>query len=133
MNRITQNYSATAKRGRLSSEEMKNRLNNINPSINYSDMKDADIVIEAVFEEMEVKRSVFTQIDLLAKDNAVLATNTSTLDVDEIAGVTNRPEDVLGTHFFSPANVMTLLEVVRGKMTTKDVISSVMAMAKTIN
>ena len=133
MNRITQNYSATAKRGRLSSEEMKNRLNNINPSINYSDMKDADIVIEAVFEEMEVKRSVFTQIDLLAKENAVLATNTSTLDVDEIAGVTNRPEDVLGTHFFSPANVMTLLEVVRGKMTSKDVIASVMAMAKTIN
>ena len=133
MDRMAANYDATRKRGRLSDEEMAARLGRITPSTDYADMADADIVIEAVFEEMEIKRSVFTEIDRLARADAILATNTSTLDVDEIARVTSRPESVLGTHFFSPANVMTLLEVVRAEKTSKDVVASVMAMAKAIN
>ncbi|NNE85877.1 MAG: 3-hydroxyacyl-CoA dehydrogenase, partial [Alphaproteobacteria bacterium] len=133
MDRIAANYDATRKRGRLSDDEMAARLGRITPSTDYAHMADADIVIEAVFEEMDVKRAVFTEIDRLARADAILATNTSTLDVDEIAQVTSRPESVLGTHFFSPANVMTLLEVVRAEATSKDIVASVMAMAKTIN
>lgn len=133
MGRMAANYDATRKRGRLSDDEMAARLGRITPSTDYADMADADIVIEAVFEEMDVKRAVFTEIDRLARADAILATNTSTLDVDEIAQVTSRPESVLGTHFFSPANVMTLLEVVRAEATRKDIVASVMAMAKAIN
>ncbi|NKB48271.1 MAG: 3-hydroxyacyl-CoA dehydrogenase [Alphaproteobacteria bacterium] len=133
MKRMAANYEATRKRGRLSDDEMTARMGRITPSTDYADMADADIVIEAVFEEMDVKRAVFTEIDRLARADAILATNTSTLDVDEIARTTSRPESVLGTHFFSPANVMTLLEVVRAEKTDKDVIASVMAMAKAIN
>jgi 3-hydroxyacyl-CoA dehydrogenase len=133
MDRMAANYDATRKRGRLSDDEMAARLGRITPSTDYAHMADADIVIEAVFEEMDVKRAVFTEIDRLARADAILATNTSTLDVDEIAQVTSRPESVLGTHFFSPANVMTLLEVVRAEKTSKDIVASVMAMAKAIN
>ncbi|MCZ6591384.1 MAG: 3-hydroxyacyl-CoA dehydrogenase NAD-binding domain-containing protein [Alphaproteobacteria bacterium] len=133
MQRIQGNYDATRKRGRLSDDEMAARLGRITPSTDYADMADADIVIEAVFEEMDVKQSVFAEIDRLARDDAILATNTSTLDVDAIAQATKRPESVLGTHFFSPANVMTLLEVVRAEKTSQDVVASVMAMAKAIN
>ena len=131
--RIEGNYEATRKRGRLSDDDMAERLGRITPSTDMADIADADIVIEAVFEEMDVKRSVFAEIDRLARGDAILATNTSTLDVDEIAQATSRPESVLGTHFFSPANVMTLLEVVRAEKTAKDIVASVMAMAKAIN
>jgi 3-hydroxyacyl-CoA dehydrogenase len=131
--RIKDNYDATRKRGRIGDEEMVARLGRITPSTDYADMADADIVIEAVFEEMDVKKAVFAEIDRLARPDAILATNTSTLDVDRIAESTNRPESVLGTHFFSPANVMTLLEVVRAEKTDKDIVASVMAMAKVIN
>jgi len=132
LKRIEANYDATRQRGRLSDEEMAARMGRITPSTDYADMADADIVIEAVFEEMDVKQSVFAEIDRLARADAILATNTSTLDVDEIAAITKRPESVIGTHFFSPANVMTLLEVVRAEKTGKDVVASVMAMAKAI-
>ncbi|MDH3737587.1 MAG: 3-hydroxyacyl-CoA dehydrogenase, partial [Alphaproteobacteria bacterium] len=133
MERMAANYDATRKRGRLSDDEMTARLGCITPSTDYADIADADIVIEAVFEEMDVKKTVFAEIDRLARADAILATNTSTLDVNEIAQSTNRPESVLGTHFFSPANVMTLLEVVRAEKTSKDIVASVMAMAKAIN
>jgi 3-hydroxyacyl-CoA dehydrogenase len=131
--RIKDNYDATRKRGRIRDEEMVARLGRITPSTDYADMADADIVIEAVFEEMVVKKAVFAEIDRLARPDAILATNTSTLDVNKIAESTNRPESVLGTHFFSPANVMTLIEVVRAEKTDKDIVASVMAMAKVIN
>jgi 3-hydroxyacyl-CoA dehydrogenase len=133
LQRIEGNYDATRQRGRLSDDEMAARMGRITPSTDMADIADADIVIEAVFEEMDVKRTVFAEIDRLARDDAILATNTSTLDVDEIARATSRPESVLGTHFFSPANVMTLLEVVSAEKTAKDVVASVMAMAKAIN
>lgn len=133
MGRMEANYDATRQRGRLSDDEMAARMGRITPSTDYADMADADIVIEAVFEEMDVKKAVFAEIDRLARADAILATNTSTLDVDEIAQTTSRPESVLGTHFFSPANVMTLLEVVRAENTDKDIVASVMAMAKAIN
>ena len=133
MERIAGNYDATRQRGRLSDDEMAARLGRITPSTDYADMAGADIVIEAVFEEMDVKKAVFAEMDRLARPDAILATNTSTLDVDEIAQSTRRPESVLGTHFFSPANVMTLLEVVRAEKTDKDIVASVMAMAKAID
>ena len=104
----------------------------ITPTLSYDDLKDADLIIEAVFEEYGVKQSVFSQLDAVAKPGAILASNTSTLDVDRIAAFTARPQDVLGMHFFSPANVMKLLEVVRGKDTAKDVLATVMALAKKI-
>jgi 3-hydroxyacyl-CoA dehydrogenase len=105
----------------------------IKPTLNYTDIGQADLVIEAVFEEMGVKEKVFKQLDAVMKRGAILATNTSTLDVDQIARFTKRPQDVIGTHFFSPANVMKLLEVVRGKATAKDVLATTMSVAKRIN
>jgi 3-hydroxyacyl-CoA dehydrogenase len=104
----------------------------LKPSLSYDDIKDADLVIEAVFEEMGVKEQVFKKLDEVAKKGAILASNTSTLDVDKIASFTKRPQDVVGLHFFSPANVMKLLEVVRGKQTAKDVLATVMQVAKKI-
>jgi 3-hydroxyacyl-CoA dehydrogenase len=104
----------------------------LQPTLSYDDIKDADLVIEAVFEDMGVKQSVFETLDGLAKPGAILATNTSTLNVNKIAAFTKRPQDVIGTHFFSPANVMKLLEVVRGEKTGKDVLATVMQLAKTI-
>jgi len=108
------------------------RMALVTPTLDYAALKDADLIIEAVFEEYSVKESVFTQIDAVAKPGAILASNTSTLDVDRIANFTKRPQDVLGMHFFSPANVMKLLEVVRGAATAKDVLATVMALSKKI-
>jgi 3-hydroxyacyl-CoA dehydrogenase len=129
---IRRNYAATAAKGRLSEAEMAKRLGLIQGTTSYDDLKDADIVIEAVFEEMDIKKEVFRKLDAVAKPEAILATNTSTLDVDEIAAATRRPEKVIGTHFFSPANVMRLLENVRGKKSSKETIATVMALSKKI-
>ena len=129
---ICKNYANTVKKGRLSQEKMDQRISLITPTLSYDDIADADIVVEAVFEEMDIKKDVFRKLDSIMKPDAILATNTSTLDVDEIAAVTKRPEMVIGTHFFSPANVMKLLEVVRGARTKKEVIATVMQLGKTI-
>ena len=129
---IRKNYEGTVKKGRLTEARMAERMALLKPSLDFKDMGDADLVIEAVFEEMGVKETVFRQIDALARPGAILATNTSTLDVNHIAAVTKRPQDVLGMHFFSPANVMKLLEVVRGEKTAKDVLATVMDLAKKI-
>jgi 3-hydroxyacyl-CoA dehydrogenase len=129
---VRKNYEATAARGRLSADELARRLALIRGSVDFGDVADADLVIEAVFEEMPVKKEVFARLDGLAKPGAVLATNTSTLNVDEIASATKRPESVIGTHFFSPANVMRLLEVVRGARTSKPTIATAMAVGRRI-
>jgi len=129
---IRRNYESSAKRGKLTAEDVEARMKLLWPTLLYDDIKDADLVIEAVFEEMGVKEKVFRQLDLAAKQGAILATNTSTLDVNKIASFTFRPQDVVGMHFFSPANVMKLLEVVRGDKTAKDVMATVMQLAKKI-
>ena len=129
---IRANYANTVKKGRLSQDKMDKRMSLITPTLSYDDIANADIVVEAVFEEMAIKKEVFRKLDDIMKPDAILATNTSTLDVDEIAAVTERPEMVIGTHFFSPANVMRLLEVVRGAHTKKEVIATVMQLGKTI-
>jgi len=129
---IRKNYESQVKRGKLSQEKYDQRMTLLSSTLNYEDLKDADMAIEAVFEELNVKQAVFTKLDAIMKPGAILATNTSTLDVDKIASFTQRPRDVIGTHFFSPANVMKLLEVVRGKQTAKDVLATVMALAKKI-
>ena len=129
---IRANYASTVKKGRLSQDKMDKRMSLITPTLSYDDIANADIVVEAVFEEMDIKKEVFRKLDDIMKPDAILATNTSTLDVDEIAAVTERPEMVIGTHFFSPANVMRLLEVVRGAHTKKEVIATVMQLGKTI-
>ncbi len=129
---IRKNYENSAKKGKLTAEQVEQRMGLVTPTLSYADLADADLVIEAVFEEYGVKESVFTQLDAVAKPGAILASNTSTLDVDRIAAFTGRPQDVLGMHFFSPANVMKLLEVVRGKATGKEVLATVMALAKKI-
>ncbi|MBM4313581.1 MAG: 3-hydroxyacyl-CoA dehydrogenase [Deltaproteobacteria bacterium] len=126
------NYESTLKKGRLTQEKFDRVTGLIRGTLSYDEIKNADIVIEAVFEEMGVKEKVFRKLDEVMKPDAILATNTSTLDVNRIAGFTRRPQDVVGTHFFSPANVMRLLEVVRGEKTAKDVMSTVMALAKKI-
>jgi 3-hydroxyacyl-CoA dehydrogenase len=129
---IRKNYENSLKKGKLTQEKLDQRMALLKPTLEYKDLGDADIVIEAVFEDMNVKKQVFEQLDKIMKKGAILATNTSTLDVDKIAAFTKRPADVIGTHFFSPANVMRLLEVVRGKKTGKDVLATVMKLAKTI-
>lgn len=129
---IRKNYENSAKKGKLTAEQVEQRVSLIAPTLDYADLGQADLIVEAVFEEYAVKQSVFAQLDAVAKPGAILATNTSTLDVDRIAAFTGRPQDVLGMHFFSPANVMKLLEVVRGKATAKDVLATVMALAKKI-
>jgi 3-hydroxyacyl-CoA dehydrogenase len=129
---ILRNYTNTMKKGRLTQEQVDQRMALIKPTLDYKDLADADIVIEAVFEDMGVKQKVFEQLDAVMKPGAILASNTSTLDVDRIAAFTKRPQDVIGTHFFSPANVMRLLEVVRGKETSKEVLATTMKLAKTI-
>ncbi|MGD9829320.1 MAG: 3-hydroxyacyl-CoA dehydrogenase NAD-binding domain-containing protein [Hyphomicrobiaceae bacterium] len=129
---VRRNYEATAKRGRMSASDVETRMGHITPTLEFAGIAQADIVIEAVFEEMDVKKDVFRKLDATMKEGAILATNTSTLDVDEIASVTARPGDVIGTHFFSPANVMRLLEVVRGKETSKEVVATTMMLARTI-
>lgn len=129
---IRKNYENSAKKGKLTAEQVEQRMGLITPTLDYAGLKQADLIVEAVFEEYGVKQSVFTQLDAMAKPGAILASNTSTLDVDRIAAFTGRPQDVLGMHFFSPANVMKLLEVVRGKATAKDVLATVMALARKI-
>jgi 3-hydroxyacyl-CoA dehydrogenase len=120
LDRVASNYRATVSRGGLGADEMERRMALINGVTEFDAVGAADVVIEAVFEEMDLKKRVFAELDRVAKPDAVLATNTSTLDVDEIARATMRPQDVLGTHFFSPANVMRLLEIVRGEATSPD-------------
>jgi 3-hydroxyacyl-CoA dehydrogenase len=129
---IRRNYESTVKKGRLAADKMEARMALLRPTLSYDDLQDADLVIEAVFEEMGVKEEVFRKLDAVAKPGAILATNTSTLDVNRIAHATKRPRDVLGMHFFSPANVMKLLEVVRGEDTAKDALATVMDVAKKI-
>ena len=129
---IRKNYESQVAKGKLKQAVYDQRMALLSTTLSYADLKDADMVIEAVFEEMEVKKKVFTQLDAVMKKGAILASNTSTLDVDKIASFTKRPQDVIGTHFFSPANVMKLLEVVRGKKTSKDVLATVMALGKKI-
>jgi len=129
---IQKNYEAQVKKGKLKEDKYAQRMALLTSTLSYDDIKDADLVIEAVFEEMGVKETVFKQLDAVMKPGAILASNTSTLDVNAIANFTKRPQDVIGMHFFSPANVMKLLEVVRGAKTAKDVLATVMALAKTI-
>ena len=129
---IQKNYEAQVKKGKLKEDKYQQRMALLSTTLNYDDLKDCDLIIEAVFEELGVKETVFKQLDKVAKPGAILASNTSTLDVDKIAAFTQRPQDVVGMHFFSPANVMRLLEVVRGKHTAKDVLATVMAIAKKI-
>ena len=129
---IRKNYEAQVKKGKLKQDKLDARLALLTTTLDYADLANADLVIEAVFEEMGVKEKVFRQLDAVMKPGAILASNTSTLDVNAIAAFTRRPQDVIGTHFFSPAHVMKLLEVVRGEKTAKDVLATVMALAKKI-
>ena len=129
---IRKNYENTANKGRISIEDVENRMNLINGQISMESLSTKDLIIEAVFENMDLKKEIFSQLDTIAKEGAILATNTSGLDINEIASITDRPENVIGLHFFSPANVMKLLEIVRGQKTSKKVISTSMLMAKTI-
>ncbi|MEO7937975.1 MAG: 3-hydroxyacyl-CoA dehydrogenase NAD-binding domain-containing protein [Burkholderiaceae bacterium] len=129
---ISKNYESQVKRGKLKQDKYEQRMALLSTTLDYKDLKDADMVIEAVFEDMGVKEAVFKNLDAVMKPGAILASNTSTLDMNTIAGFTQRPQDVIGTHFFSPANVMRLLEVVRGEKTGKDVLATVMALGKKI-
>ena len=129
---IRRNYEAQVKKGKLAQDKLDARMALLTTTLDYAALKEADMVIEAVFEDMAVKQQVFEQLDAVMKPGAILASNTSTLDLDKIASFTKRPQDVIGTHFFSPANVMKLLEVVRGRQTAKDVLATVMALGKKI-
>jgi 3-hydroxyacyl-CoA dehydrogenase len=129
---IRKNYEAQVKKGKLKQDKYEQRMSLLSTTLSYDDLKAADMVIEAVFEEMGVKEKVFKELDRVMKPSAILASNTSTLDVNQIAAFTKRPQDVVGLHFFSPANVMKLLEVVRAAQTGKDVMATVMAVAKKI-
>jgi 3-hydroxyacyl-CoA dehydrogenase len=129
---VRKNYENTMKKGRLTQQKFDERMGLIKGTLSYDDIKNADIVIEAVFEEMGVKEKVFKKLDEVMKPGAILASNTSTLDLNKIAAFTKRPQDVIGTHFFSPANVMKLLEIVRGAKTAKDVLATTMALSKKI-
>jgi 3-hydroxyacyl-CoA dehydrogenase len=129
---IRKNYEGSAKKGKLTAAQVEERMALIQPTLAYADLAQADLVVEAVFEDLGVKKAVFEELDRVAKPGAILASNTSTLDVNRIASFTKRPQDVLGMHFFSPANVMKLLEVVRGEKTAKDVLATVMGIAKKI-
>ena len=130
LSNIQKNYSNSVKRGRFTQEFVDQRLKLITPTLSYDGFEKADMVIEAVFEGMALKKQVFGELDRVCKPGAILASNTSTLNIDEIASATSRPEFVIGTHFFSPANVMRLLEIVRGKATRKDVIATCMQLSK---
>ncbi len=130
--RVEQNYHDMVQKGRIRAEDKTKRMGLITRAAGYDAIGDADIVIEAAFEEMAIKKEIFARLDKVCKADAILATNTSTLDVDEIAGATTRPESVVGLHFFSPANVMRLLEIVRGAQTSKEIVATSQALAKTI-
>ena len=129
---IRKNYAATVSKGRLSQEAMDERLGLISTTLDYGDLAQTDVVIEAVFENMDLKKEVFGTLDATCKPETILATNTSTLDVDEIASATSRPDKVIGTHFFSPANVMKLMENVRGKASSAETIATIMGLSKRI-
>ena len=129
---IRKNYENTASKGRISINDVEKRMNLINGDISIDSLSEKDLIIEAVFENMDLKKEIFSKLNSVAKKSAILATNTSGLDIDEIASKTDRPENVIGLHFFSPANVMKLLEIVRGKKTSNEVIATSMAMAKSI-
>jgi len=129
---IRKNYENTANKGRITFEDVEKRMNLIQGSTSIEDLSESDLIIEAVFENMDLKKDIFRTLDKITKDGAILATNTSALDVNEIAAQTKRPEDVIGLHFFSPANVMRLLEIVRGEKTSKSVVATSMKMAKKI-
>jgi 3-hydroxyacyl-CoA dehydrogenase len=129
---VRKNYEGTLKKGRLTQSEFEKRLALIRGTLAYDDLADADLIVEAVFEDMSVKKQVFETLDRKAKVGAILASNTSTLDLDQIAAVTHRPQDVIGLHFFSPANVTKLLEIVRGAKTAKDVLATGLKVARQI-
>ncbi|RDE05363.1 3-hydroxyacyl-CoA dehydrogenase NAD-binding domain-containing protein [Sphingomonas aracearum] len=129
---IRKNYEASAAKGRFQPEQVEAMMGALTPTLSLDDLKECDLIIEAVYENMDVKKELFTKLDAIAKPGAILASNTSYLNIDEMAAVTSRPGDVIGTHFFSPANVMKLLEVVRGAQTAPDVLATVMALAKPI-
>ena len=129
---IRKNYENTAAKGRISLEDVEKRMQFIDGNISIDSLSDKDLIIEAVFENMDLKKEIFSKLDLIAKDSAILATNTSALNINEIAETTKRPESVIGLHFFSPANVMRLLEIVRGEKTSKQIIATSMGLAKTI-
>ncbi|AWB32842.1 3-hydroxyacyl-CoA dehydrogenase NAD-binding domain-containing protein [Orrella marina] len=129
---IERNYENTASKGRITAEDVQKRMALLTPSLAYEDLSDADLVIEAVFEDMDVKKSVFGKLDAICKSGAILASNTSYLNIDELAATTSRPGDVLGLHFFSPANVMKLLEIVRGDKTSNEVLTTCMSLARRI-
>lgn len=127
------NYQRSSDKGRFPQDEVEARMNRFQGCLSLADLSECDLVIEAVFENMDLKKQIFTELDRVMKKGAILATNTSALNIDEIAAVTKRPEDVIGLHFFSPANVMKLLEIVRAEKTADDVIATSMNLAKTIN
>jgi 3-hydroxyacyl-CoA dehydrogenase len=127
---IQSNYANSVKRGRFTQQEAEERFKRITPTLSYDDFSKADLVIEAVFEGMALKKEVFKELDRVCKPGAILASNTSTLNIDELASATSRPTFVIGTHFFSPANVMRLLEIVRGKATSREVIATCMQLSK---
>ncbi len=129
---MRKNYEATAAKGRMTADQVEGAMGLLTPTLNMDDLADCDLIIEAVFENMDVKKEIFTKLDRIAKPGAILASNTSYLNIDEIAATTSRPQDVLGLHFFSPANVMKLLEVVRGAKTAPDVLVTAMQVAKRI-
>ncbi|GAA4786585.1 3-hydroxyacyl-CoA dehydrogenase NAD-binding domain-containing protein [Lysobacter hankyongensis] len=129
---IRKHYEGSVRKGSLSETKFAQRMTLLQPTLDYADLADCDLIVEAVFEEIGVKQAVFERLDAIAKPGAILASNTSTLDLDRIAAFTTRPQDVIGLHFFSPAHVMKLLEVVRGKATAKDVLATAMAVAKKI-
>jgi 3-hydroxyacyl-CoA dehydrogenase len=130
---IRKNYESTAAKGRLTMEQVEQRMGLLTPTLSYDDFKDADLVIEAVFETLAVKQDVFAELDKVAKPDAILASNTSYLSIDEIAKATSRPTEVLGMHFFSPANIMKLLEIVHGDKTAPGVLATIVDLAKRIN
>jgi len=130
---IRKNYENTASKGRLTMEQVQQRMGLLKPTLSYDDLREADLVIEAVFETMAIKKDVFAKLDKAVKKGAILASNTSYLSIDEIAASTSRPADVVGMHFFSPANVMRLLEIVRGEKTAQDVLLTIVDLAKRIN
>ncbi|MDH3647892.1 MAG: 3-hydroxyacyl-CoA dehydrogenase NAD-binding domain-containing protein [Gammaproteobacteria bacterium] len=129
---VRKNYARGVKKGRMTEEQLEQMMNLYTPVTDYDDLNDVDLVIEAVFENMDLKKEIFRKLDRVCKPGAILATNTSTLDVDEIAAVTERPDDVIGLHFFSPANIMRLLEIVRGEQTSKEVLNTCIKLAKKI-
>jgi len=132
LNTIRRNYANSVRKGRMSQDWVDQRLSLLTPTLSYDGFNNVDMAVEAVFEGMELKKRVFAEVDGVVKPGAILASNTSTLNIDEIAAATARPESVIGTHFFSPANVMKLLEIVRGKATSKPVISTCLQLSKKI-